>query len=219
MKARLSNVEYIEMHSESEHKADQESAYSSELAVRAASLLFTRGCTAPREVDYLILCTQTPDFLLPTTACLVQAQLGLGSSIGAIDISGGPSGFVHALALARGLILSDQAKSVLVLTADTCEPSRGAASATIVFADSANENRDRFEFGTHISGGLPGLQSVDAELLVNARADHEQDEIGASAIPIALADAIDQGRLHRGDRVVLVGTDVDGSWAGMVTEW
>ena len=57
-------------------------------------------------IDFLLFCTQTPDYPLPTTACLMQDRLGLPTSIGALDFNLGCSGFVYGLSLADGLIRS-----------------------------------------------------------------------------------------------------------------
>jgi len=67
----------------------------------------------------LLLCTQTPDYPLPTTACLMQDRLGLPTSIGALDFNLGCSGFVYGLALAEGLIRAGSAERVLLITAET----------------------------------------------------------------------------------------------------
>lgn len=95
---------------------DNETA--SDLAQRAGEKLFTVGIDKG-SIDYLILCTQTPDYFLPTTACLLQDRLGLSRDIGATDIDLGCSGYEYGLGLAKGLIESDQAKQVLLLTAET----------------------------------------------------------------------------------------------------
>ncbi|MDA8139138.1 MAG: ketoacyl-ACP synthase III [Desulfobacteraceae bacterium] len=97
--------------------ADDECA--SDLAVQAARKLFAERPGAVEAIDYLLLCTQSPDYLLPTTACLLQARLGLRNTIGALDINLGCSGFVYGLGLAKGLIESGQAERVLMITAET----------------------------------------------------------------------------------------------------
>jgi 3-oxoacyl-[acyl-carrier-protein] synthase III len=71
------------------------------------------------KIDFLLLCTQSPDYFLPTTACLLQDKLGLRKNIGALDFNLGCSGFIYGLALAKGLICSNIASSVLLLTAET----------------------------------------------------------------------------------------------------
>ena len=92
---------------------------SSDLAVQAAERLFASGRCRPEEIDYILFCTQTPDHLLPSTACLVQQRLGLETVTGAVDVNQGCSGFVYGLGLARGLVETGQARCILLLTADT----------------------------------------------------------------------------------------------------
>jgi 3-oxoacyl-[acyl-carrier-protein] synthase-3 len=92
---------------------------ASDLAINASLNLFEEYKIDKNSIDYIILCTQSPDYFLPTTACLIQNHLGLKTSVGAVDVNQGCSGFIYALGLAKGLILSSQAKNVLVLTADT----------------------------------------------------------------------------------------------------
>jgi 3-oxoacyl-[acyl-carrier-protein] synthase-3 len=92
---------------------------ASDLAVAAARKLFAGGACRPEEVDFVLLCTQSPDYFLPTTACVLQDRLGVPTSAGAMDYNLGCSGFVYGLSLAKGLIETGQAANVLLLTADT----------------------------------------------------------------------------------------------------
>lgn len=92
---------------------------SSDLGVAAARHLFESGACAPADVDFLLFCTQSPDYFLPTTACLVQDRLGLRTDCGAIDFNQGCSGYVYGLALARSLVETGAAARVLLLTAET----------------------------------------------------------------------------------------------------
>ncbi len=92
---------------------------ASDLAVAAARKLFAGGVCRPEEIDFLLLCTQSPDYFLPTTACILQDRLGLSTSAGALDFNLGCSGFVYGLSLAKGLVETGQAANVLLLTADT----------------------------------------------------------------------------------------------------
>lgn len=71
------------------------------------------------QIDFLLFCTQSPDFFLPTSACLIQDRLGLKNNIGALDYNLGCSGFVYGLAIAKGLISSDIASNVLLITSET----------------------------------------------------------------------------------------------------
>ena len=92
---------------------------ASDLGVAAAEKLFDEHEIDRRTIDFLLFCTQTPDYPLPTTACLVQDKLGLPTSMGALDFNLGCSGFVYGLSLADGLIRSQAARRVLLITAET----------------------------------------------------------------------------------------------------
>ena len=112
---------------------------SSDLAAAAAGKLFDSGLVDPAEIDVLLLCTQSPDYILPTTACLLQHRLGIPTTSAALDFNLGCSGFVYGLGLAKGLIETGQARRVLLLTADTyskfiCPSDR---SVRVLFGDGA----------------------------------------------------------------------------------
>jgi 3-oxoacyl-[acyl-carrier-protein] synthase-3 len=92
---------------------------ASDLGVAAARRLFDAGICAPDEIDFLIFCTQSPDYFTPTSACLMQDRLGLKTSCGAVDINQGCSGYVYGLALAKSLVEAGTAQTVLLVTADT----------------------------------------------------------------------------------------------------
>lgn len=92
---------------------------ATDLAIDAGIKFFDKYPEKKKEIDYLIFCTQSPDFFLPTSACLIQDKLGLRTEIGAIDINQGCSGFVYALSLAKGMIESNQVKNVLIITSET----------------------------------------------------------------------------------------------------
>lgn len=92
---------------------------ASDLGVKAAQKLFQVHGVDPRDVDFIVFCTQSPDYALPTTACLVQHRLGVRTSAGALDINLGCSAFPYGLGLAKGLIETGQAESVLFITAET----------------------------------------------------------------------------------------------------
>lgn len=285
---------------------------SSDLATRAARKLFAANDIDPRDVDYIILCTQTPDFALPTTACLVHGQLDMRTDVGALDVTHGGSGYVYALGLAAALIETSQVRNVLVLTAETSRRHEsvgndvirnfveGAATATLVADDASGTKRlSSFSLGTDGSAGSElfapaggfqpgvtnpvgdsaddsrrgsndpyplshgadlldhtlrvvsqcvtdvlkhaGLDLEDVNLFVFHQADgyliehlrkklgvaserfvvalEDYGNTGSSTIPIALADAIEAGRVREGDRVMLVGFGVGLSWGGVIATW
>ncbi len=70
-------------------------------------------------IDMLILCTQSPDYFLPTTACILQDKLGLKTEVGAFDFNLGCSGFIYGLAMAKSFIHTGVASTVLLITAET----------------------------------------------------------------------------------------------------
>ena len=92
---------------------------AADLGAIAAEKLFQKFHIERDSIDYLLLCTQTPDYPLPTTACLMQDRLKLPTSIGALDFNLGCSGFVYGLSLADGLIRSGVARRILFITAET----------------------------------------------------------------------------------------------------
>ena len=90
-----------------------------DLAEKAARKLFEEYGIAPGEVDFLLLCTQSPDHFLPSTACILQDRLGIPTTAGALDYDLGCSGCIYGLAMAKGLIAAGLASNVLLLTAET----------------------------------------------------------------------------------------------------
>jgi 3-oxoacyl-[acyl-carrier-protein] synthase III len=137
---------------------------ASDLGAAAAERLFTEHNIDRSTIDFLLFCTQTPDYPLPTTACLLQQRLGLPTSIGALDFNLGCSGFVYGLSLADGLIRSGAARRVLLITAETYSKYIDAtdrslrtifgdgAAATLIDA-SSTASLGSFVFGTDGRGG------------------------------------------------------------------
>jgi len=138
---------------------------AADLAYHAARKLFDSGRVQPQEIDFVLLCTQAPDYTLPTTACVLQQRLGLRTDAGALDFNLGCSGFVYGLALAKGLIETGAARKILLLTADTYSKYihpldksvrtlfGDAAAATLVEAvDAPEPGLGPFVFGTDGAG-------------------------------------------------------------------
>src|SRR5690606_17259513 len=67
--------------------------FASDLAIGAAKVLFEKHGIDAGQIDYLLVCTQSPDYFLPTTACVIHDSLGLRRDAGAADINLGCSGF------------------------------------------------------------------------------------------------------------------------------
>lgn len=144
------------------HVATVETA--TDMATKAASQLF--GChpeISKESIDFILLCTQSPDYFLPSSACIIQEKLGIPTSCGAFDFNLGCSGYIYGLAVAKGLIAGNIAKNILLLTAETYTKyihprDKGnrtifgdAATATIVSTEGFAEIGD-FSLGTDGSG-------------------------------------------------------------------
>ena len=102
-----------------ERRIAEDNETASDLAFKAAENLFSQNKISREDIDFVLFCTQSPDYKLPTSACILQDRLGLRTNIGALDFNLGCSGYVYGLALAKGLISSNIAKNVLFLTAET----------------------------------------------------------------------------------------------------
>lgn len=139
------------------------SEFTSDIATKAIKKLLTEHGINKEDVDYLIICTQSPDYFLPTTACIVQNKVGFKTTCGAIDINQGCSGYVYSLSLADALVSSGNFKNVVVVTAETYskyihESDKGnisifgdAATATLVSV-SGKYKIGKFSLGTDGKG-------------------------------------------------------------------
>jgi len=90
---------------------------SSDLAVEASRAALAAARVLPREIDLIIVATATPDYIFPSTACIMQAKLGI-KGCAAFDIQAVCSGFVYALAIADKLIRSGQHRCALIVGAE-----------------------------------------------------------------------------------------------------
>lgn len=90
-----------------------------DLAERACNHLFEQHPELRDQVDFLLLMTQSPDYILPPSSCILQNRLHIPHTSGAMDINLGCSAYIYGLATAKGLIVSGIAKNVLLVTAET----------------------------------------------------------------------------------------------------
>ena len=272
---------------------------ASDLAYIAAEQLLC-DTQIRNQIDLLILVTQSPDYLLPTSACILQDRLRLSQNCMAFDINLGCSGFVSALSVAGGLIESGVVNTGLILCADTyskyidkhdraCRPIFSDGAAAILVERTAIESIGPFDFGTDGSGFAhlivrrggardpdkasdhphPILEMHGSDVFVFtmrvvpacivkllARAGLNIDQVDlfifhqasrlvienlirlmsldekkvfvnhefigntvSATIPIALKDAVANGRLTTGQTVVLVGFGVGLSWSAVLLRW
>jgi len=132
-----------------------------DLALKSAELIL-RDYDKSR-IDFILLCTQSPEYYLPSGACILQNRLGLSTGIGALDFNLGCSGYIYGLALSKSLISSGIASRILLVNAETYTShihpkDRGnrtifgdGAAATIIEA-SDEEDIGEFVLGTDGSG-------------------------------------------------------------------
>ncbi len=136
----------------------------SDMAIAAAERLFCDNPDIDREsVDFVLVCTQSPDYFLPSTACIVQDRLGLKKSCGAFDFNLGCSGYEYGLATAKGYIAAGIASNILLITSEAYNKhihprDKGnrtifgdAATATLISTDGFAEIGD-FVLGTDGNG-------------------------------------------------------------------
>jgi 3-oxoacyl-[acyl-carrier-protein] synthase III len=138
--------------------------FASDMAVKAAKALFKEYGILPCDIDFIIFCTQSPDYFLPTTACIIQNRLEIPLIAGAFDFNLGCSGFVYGLSIAKGLVFSNMAKNILLITSETyskyIHPKDksnktifgDAAAATLVSHKPGLFEIKDFSFGTDGSG-------------------------------------------------------------------
>jgi 3-oxoacyl-[acyl-carrier-protein] synthase-3 len=146
-----------------------------DMGVNAAENLFGKGSCDHEEIDFLLFCTQSPDYFLPTSACVIHERLGLSKSCGALDFNLGCSGYVYGLSMAKGLVETGLAKNVLFITSETYSKYINAedrasrplfgdgASATLISAVKKSKKEPpigSFVFGT--DGGGADLLIVPA---------------------------------------------------------
>ena len=138
---------------------------AADMAVLAAETLLENGSCEHEEIDFVLFCTQSPDYFLPTSACIIHERLGLPKACGALDFNLGCSGYIYGISLAKGLIETGAAKKVLLLTSETyskyinpndraARPLFGdGAAATLISATISEECPiGPFVFGTDGSG-------------------------------------------------------------------
>ena len=134
--------------------------FSNDLAYKSAIKIFRKFDR--RKINYMINCTQSPEYLIPTNACILQDKLKLKKNIGALDINLGCSGYIYLLSLAKGLIPTKISGNVLLLTSDTYSKviKNSDLSTKLIFSDASSStiisNKKtknsfeilNFEFGT-----------------------------------------------------------------------
>lgn len=255
------------------------------LAIEAGRRAMDMAGVTGEQIDYILLCTTTPDWHVPATAARVQQELGIVG--GASDLNAACSGFVYGLVHAHGLISMGLERILLIgsetLSRITDQEDRNTA---ILFADGAGAvvleavdgpgqlvSFDMGNDGTAVPAlyadigdnlkmvgkevfrravtvmvdsartamEAAGVTADDLALVVPHQANiriieaavsrldipmekvavsiHKYGNTSSASIPLALVDAVDEGRVAAGDLVLLVGFGAGMSWASAILRW
>ena len=165
-----------------------------DLAEEAGRRVLKRLGVEPSDVDGLVFVSQTPDYQLPASACVLQYRLGLPKQALAFDVGLGCSAYPYALAVANGLIVSGVARRILVLVGDVLTPLAHADdpgvsglfgdAATATLLEWSDERNDLLAFDLGSDGAGESLLIVPVG---QARYPTEEDFCQSS--PQALRDA------------------------------
>jgi 3-oxoacyl-[acyl-carrier-protein] synthase-3 len=213
----------------SERHLSAENETAGDMAIKAAEKLFVDNNISRESIDFVLFCTQSPDYFLPSTACIIQDKLRIPTSCGAFDFNLGCSGYEYGLAVAKGLVAGGIAKNILLLTAETYNKylhprDKGnktifgdGASATLVSTEGFAEIGE-FVLGTN-GGGAEGLivktgASRDKEKKNDVTFDengnpHSSDNLymdgkaifdfTVQAVPSMISDVISKNGLNKDD--------------------
>ncbi|MCH7668329.1 MAG: ketoacyl-ACP synthase III [Acidobacteria bacterium] len=271
---------------------------TSEMSVHAARSALASSGVDPQDIDLIVLCTCSPDRLMPSTAAYVQKSIGAVNA-GAFDLNAACTGFVYGLSMVTGMIESGHTKTALVIGAEKLSTyiSLKDRSTAVLFGDGAgavivqatedvggveaivlgndgtltealtipgsgsqeNPREDGIVAvtmdGPEIYRGAIKKMAESVEAVV-AKAGWELDDVAlivphqaniriidavarrlkidpdkafvnimdygntsAATVPIAIADAVDSGRIKTGDKVVFVAFGAGVSWGAVALEW
>ena len=213
---------------DSRHLAAEDET-AGDMAEKAARRLFEEYQIDPKSIDFLMLCTQSPDYFLPSTACVLQDRLGIPTTAGAFDYNLGCSGCVYGMAMAKGLITAGIAKNVLLLTAETynkyLHPSDksdrsifGDGAAACLISTEGFAEIGEFSLGTDGSGANNLIIKTGAARQKEATGKYVEDDEGhiwyddylymnggaifnftLDAVPAMMADILAKNQLEKDD--------------------
>jgi len=131
------------------HTVEKSGICTSDLCFTAAQKLMTNLTWSSKEIDCLVFVTQTPDYQLPSTACILQNRLGLPVECFAIQISLGCSGWVYGLSTIASLMANGNFKKGLLLVGDTVTLTKSPLDKSTypLFGDAGTATAIEFEEG------------------------------------------------------------------------
>ena len=179
-----------------ERRLSKETETASDLAVKAAQKIFDSGIVKSSDIDILIMCTQSPDYILPSTSCLIQARLGLPTTTLTFDITLGCSGYVYGLSIVKALLENGNGSRALFLTGDTYTKYFHSMDESVVplFGDGATATYIELDDSKDIDWMGPFVYGTDGQGACNLRV-----EAGACRMPGYLADPSGKSDPKRSD--------------------
>ncbi len=177
-----------------------------DLAERATRNLLDSYGLDVAEVDFLLLCTQSSEYRLPSSSCLLQNRLGIPTTVGALCFDHGCSGFIYGLSLAKGLIAGGVAKNVLLVTSETytkyIKPED--KSTRTIFGDGAAATWVDEETAAKIGAFSFGTDGAGAERLIVRDGTLFMDgpeifNFTLDVVPKTMDDALEKNGMTRDD--------------------
>lgn len=92
----------------------EENEFASHMGIKAALKALDQANISPKDIDYILVATSTPDYSLPSTACIIQEGIGAKNS-SALDIQAACTGYLYALSIAKSFVESGAYKNILVI--------------------------------------------------------------------------------------------------------
>ncbi len=187
-----------------------------DMSVIAAESLF-KSQVDTADIDFLIFVTQSPDYILPTSACILQNKLKLKKTCIAFDVNLGCSGFVYGLAVGGSMIESGLAKGGLLICSDTytkyidkhdrtCRPLFSDGASITYLTQSSKNNIGPFELGTDGSGADNLMVSVNGSRNSNDNDVPQLHMMGSSvfmfsmsAVPKCVKELLRKANLKKTD--------------------
>lgn len=174
---------------------------TTDMAEPAIEKIFKSNKFNKNDIGFLILVTQSPDYVLPTSACILQDRLGFKKSCMAFDVNLGCSGFIYGLAIGSSLIEGGLAKKGLLVCSEkyskyidktdrTCRPLFSDGAAAVLLSSSERHMIGPFEIGTDGSGYKNLIVPSDDTLAGSMNADKGKLHMDGSKIFLFTMSAV-----------------------------
>jgi len=204
-----------------ERRVASEDQATSDLAVEASRRALENAGLEVKDIDLIIVATSTPDTIFPSTACWVQKGLG-ADYIPAFDISVGCTGFLYGMILAEGLILNGTSKRILLIGGElltkvtnwkdrnTCVLFGDAAAATVL--EEADDESGMLSY--YWTGRR--LKVPPEKVYSNI---HKYGNVSVASIPIGLHELWEEGKLKKGNIILMDAFGAGFTWAAVAYRW